>query len=698
MTPADPIFTMTLKEIPNATEADERRHLAHVTDRIHDEAMHFDAIVRRKRGEALEIKRYLNENKADMDHAEKISTRGTADQATMLTDHAERRRQLLDKLVNSPYFGRIDFTAEGQSKRKPYYIGIHSFADPESETHLVHDWRAPVSSMFYHYETGPAGYDAPDGRVDGEVLLKRQFRIERGEMEFMLETAMNIHDDVLQRELSRSADDKMKNIVATIQRDQNSIIRDDETHALVIQGAAGSGKTSIALHRIAYLLYKHKDTLSSDDILIVSPNKVFAHYISRVLPELGEEMIREITMEELATRLLPRVPFQTFAAQVAKLLENADPEFEERILLKSEPEFLVKLEEYARLLRRENVVAEDLEVGFATLPAAWVAAEFARYSNHTFSEQLSAVTNSAVHHVLDHFRKEITGAARTKIRDQLKAMLRHADIHAAYAGFFDFIAEFDLLQRDAKGTYEWADVFPLIFLKIMLDGAPADDSVKHLVIDEMQDYSAIQYRVISLLYPCRKTILGDANQSVSPLSGSDSEIITDTVPHSRAVALYKSYRSTVEITRFSLRVRPNPDIIPIERNGEEPAIHACADEKEQAALIKQWLNAFLKSDRQSLGIICKTQKHAAALHRKLKSLHDRIHLLDSNSTNYDSGVILATAHLVKGLEFDEVIIPDVDAENYRTSIDRQMLYVGCTRAMHLLRLSHVGEASRFLLP
>lgn len=232
----------------------------------------------------------------------------------------------------------------------------------------------------------------------------------------------------------------------------------------------------------------------------------------------------------------------------------------------------------------------------------------------------------------------------------------------------------------------------------MLDGAPADDSVKHLVIDEMQDYSAIQYRVISLLYPCRKTILGDANQSVSPLSGSDSEIITDTVPHSRAVALYKSYRSTVEITRFSLRVRPNPDIIPIERNGEEPAIHACADEKEQAALIKQWLNAFLKSDRQSLGIICKTQKHAAALHRKLKSLHDRIHLLDSNSTNYDSGIILATAHLVKGLEFDEVIIPDVDAENYRTSIDRQMLYVGCTRAMHLLRLSHVGEASRFLLP
>ena len=688
---------MSQNEIPNATEADERRHLAFVTDRIHEESMHFDGIVRRKRGEAVGIKAYLNENKADMDHAEKISTRSQADQATILTDHAERRRQLLDKLVNSPYFGRIDFTAGDETPRKLCYVGIHSFNDPESEVQLVHDWRAPISSMFYHYETGPAGYDTPGGRVEGEVRLKRQYRIEKGEMEFMLETDMNIHDDVLQRELSRSADDKMKNIVATIQRDQNTIIRDDDTQALIIQGAAGSGKTSIALHRIAYLLYKHKDTLRSDDVLIVSPNKVFAHYISRVLPELGEEMIREITMEELAKRLLgPRVRYQTFAEQVAVLLENADPEFEERILLKNEPEFLEQLEDYARLLRRENVVAEDLDAGYTTFPASWVADEFARHSNLNFSEQLTAVTDTAVRQVLEKQHKDIKGAARTKIRDQLKDMLRHADIHTAYSGFFDFIAEDELFQYDPKSGYEWSDVFPLIYLQILLDGAPTDQSVKHLVIDEMQDYSAIQYKVLSLLYPCRKTILGDANQAVSPLSSSDAETIHATVPQSRIFALHKSYRSTVEITRFSLRVRPNPDIIPIERHGEMPDIHACPDEKSQTARIKDWLREFLDSDHESLGIICKTQAQANALHRKLKSYHDQIHLLTATSTNFDAGVILATAHLVKGLEFDEVIIPYVDAENYRTSIDRQMLYVGCTRAMHRLHLSHTGEPSRFL--
>lgn len=689
---------MTKNEIPNATEADERRHLSYVTERIHDEAMKFDTIVRRQRKEAVSIKKYLNENKSDMDHAEKISTRSSADQATLLTDHAERRRQILEKLVNSPYFGRIDFSANGQSSSEPYYIGIHSFYDEEKDTHLVHDWRAPVSSMFYHYETGAASFDAPEARVDGEILLKRQFRIEQGEMEFMLETAMNIHDDVLQRELSRSADDKMKNIVATIQRDQNSIIRDEETYALVIQGAAGSGKTSIALHRIAYLLYKFKDTLSSEDVLIVSPNKIFAHYISRVLPELGEEMIREISMEELAVRLIgPQVRFQTFAAQVAKLLENDDPFFEERILHKSEPEFLEKLDEYARLLRSENVIPVELVAGRKRFPAEWVAAEFARYGGRSFSEQISAVTDAAVLHVREEHKKELINAARTKIRNQLKDMLRYSDIHEAYEGFFEYTAEFDMLKRGAKGAYEWADVFPLIYLKIMLAGAPADSSVKHLVIDEMQDYSAVQYRVISMIYPCRMTILGDSNQAVSPLSSSDSGIITGIIPQSRAVALHKSYRSTVQITRFSLRVRPNPEIIPVERHGDEPEIHAYADQKQQTSAIKKWLEAFIASDHQSLGIICKTQKHATALHRKLKSMHDKIHLLDTSSTNFDSGIILATAHMVKGLEFDEVIIPDVDAENYRTSIDRQMLYVGCTRAMHILRLSHTGEASRFLL-
>lgn len=685
------------KKTPFQRESEERSRLAHVIERIRDDLLDFESLTEKKRSESIAIKKYLNENKGDMDHAEKISTRHAADQATLLTDHAERRRRNLERLQQSPYFGRIDF--DDQENRTPYYIGIHSFHDSDSDQHLVHDWRAPVSSMFYHYETGPALYEAPDGRFEGDIVLKRQYKITEGKLEFMLESAMNIHDDVLQRELSRSADDQMKNIVATIQRDQNEIIRDDETHALVIQGAAGSGKTSIALHRIAFLLYKHKDTLSSEDILILSPNKVFAHYISRVLPELGEEMIQEITMEELAARLLgTRIKFQSFASQVAKLLEENDPLFEERILFKAEPEFLEKLEEYVQLLRRDNVIAEDLEIGPAVLPAQWVAAEFARVASHPFPEQISLVTDSAVQHARDHFRREIKNAARTKIRNQLRAMLRYTDVQAAYAGFYDYLAEFEMLERARNGTYEFNDVFPLIYLQFMLDGVPTQTEVKHLVVDEMQDYSPVQYKVLSLLYPCRKTILGDANQSVSPLSSSNAEMITQFVPAARRVTLNKSYRSTVEITRFSLRIRPNPDIIPVERHGEDPAIHLCADDPAQTAQIIEWSREFLKSKHQSLGIICKTQKHANELYQKLKPLHKHLHLLDDTSTILDQGIILATAHLVKGLEFDEVIIPDVNYDFYRTSTDRQMLYVACTRAMHRLRLSHTEKPSRFFDP
>ena len=210
--------------------------------------------------------------------------------------------------------------------------------------------------MFYDFELGEAYYEAPRGRIDCGVTLKRQYKIEKQQFRFMLESALNIQDNILQEELSRASDDKLKTIVATIQRDQNAIIRNERSQTLVIQGAAGSGKTSIALHRIAYLLYKHKDTISSNDILIISPNKVFAHYISQVLPELGEEMIRETTMEQLADELLDGdFQFQTFSQQVAKLLDGRDEEFAERVRFKATAEFLDQLDRYIEYVRATNL-------------------------------------------------------------------------------------------------------------------------------------------------------------------------------------------------------------------------------------------------------------------------------------------------------------------------------------------------------
>jgi DNA helicase-2/ATP-dependent DNA helicase PcrA len=255
-------------------------------------------------GEVKETTAYMWENKAEMDGMEKLSVRKSIAQMALSGEKVIERKKRLQKLLQSPYFGRIDFKEAASTRESPVYIGIHSFYDTVDNENLIHDWRAPVSAMFYDFELGEASYQAPSGEVKGEITLKRQYRIRNGRMEFMLETSLNVLDDILLQELSRNTSDRMRNIVATIQRDQNAIIRNEDARTLIIQGVAGSGKTSIALHRIAFLLYRYKESIRAEDILIVSPNKVFADYISNVRPDQGEEKMKETVMEDIANEIL----------------------------------------------------------------------------------------------------------------------------------------------------------------------------------------------------------------------------------------------------------------------------------------------------------------------------------------------------------------------------------------------------------
>ncbi|MCA1796608.1 MAG: hypothetical protein LC645_03530 [Geobacteraceae bacterium] len=329
-------------------EHEERLRLEEVKRRLNQTLQGLDERLARYQHDIQAQKTYLWENKTGMDHVEKVTTRQSIEQMLMTAETLVAQQQRLLKLRRSPYFGRFDFAQkDGNSPGEPgvFYIGVHHFHDEQHKEHLVYDWRAPVASLFYDYETGPAAYESPSGMIHGEIMRKRQLRIRDGEMEFMLESGVNIVDDVLQQELARASDDGMKNIVATIQRDQNAIIRDDEAQTLIIQGVAGSGKTSIALHRIAFLLYRFKETLSSKDILIISPNRVFAAYIGNVLPELGEESVAEIGMERLADELLEhKIRFQSFFEQTALLLEAPDESLRERIVFKSCADFLKQLD------------------------------------------------------------------------------------------------------------------------------------------------------------------------------------------------------------------------------------------------------------------------------------------------------------------------------------------------------------------
>jgi DNA helicase-2/ATP-dependent DNA helicase PcrA len=210
----------------------------------------------------------------------------------------------------------------------------------------------------------------------------------------------------------------------------------------------------------------------------------------------------------------------------------------------------------------------------------------------------------------------------------------------------------------------------------------------------MQDYTAIQYAVVSRLFKCRKTILGDASQQVNPYSASSAEAIERVFPQGDVIKLFRSYRSTMEITAFAQRIFRNPDLIPMERHGEVPEVRRVGSNIEEVEAIKQLIADFKESDRQSLGIICKTRDQAAYLHNTLQ--FPEVHLLTAESTSFREGIVLTTAHLSKGLEFDEVIVPFASERNYNTEVDKSMLYIACTRAMHRLTLLYSSEQSVFL--
>ncbi|MHB9006621.1 MAG: 3'-5' exonuclease, partial [Limisphaerales bacterium] len=340
--------------------------------------------------------------------------------------------------------------------------------------------------------------------------------------------------------------------------------------------------------------------------------------------------------------------------------------------------------------------AKDLIFDKHTVPADWIAGRFQGCGQMPFARQLNEVTEAVVDYLRTRHETVITGKQRATLRMQLKKMTGNTDLHALYENFFVWLDRPDLFRRGHGGPYEYADVFPLIYLKLQLEGATPHDQIKHLVVDEMQDYTPVQYRVLARLFPCKKTILGDYNQSVNPLSASSAEAIKGILPEARCMFMNRSYRSTVEITELVQRINRNPDLEPIERHGERPEISACRDAMHEMEQVRQAVRDFLASDHHSLGIVCKTQEQADALHEQLRDLSGRIRLLNARSTVFSSGVIIATAHLAKGLEFDRVIVPHCTAENFSSVIDRHMLYVACTRAMHRLHLTHAGPRTPFL--
>ena len=669
---------------------DEMRHLAEIEQVLKGQMDKLQGEISKVDGTFREALQNRQDSYYDMDTRERLQMDRILKEIQSSMKTLLRSEDHLKKLMDSPYFARIDFAENGKLPAVPLYIGRFNFM--ENEEILIYDWRAPVSSMFYDHDTGPAYYDAPIGRIEGLMTLKRQLRIRNGEADYVTDTSQTVSDEVLQEELAHTSDDRMKTIIATIQREQNAVIRNEKTDILVIQGAAGSGKTSIALHRIAFLLYRFRGRIKAQDIMILSPSSAFSDYISDVIPELGEEPIREYSFYELAVDALDGViDFD----DPSDPLDQEDPGWRERARIKSSPEFLNLLNEYLKVLPERVFAPVDFAWEGVKVDADWIMEQFLFYRHDPVYERLQTITDETIEEYRMRAGLFRDVPKRGPVYNKLRSMLTIKSPQALYRDFYRYIKRPDLLKL-RKNRLEWPDVFPFLYLWHAYKGLDRHRNIRHLIVDEMQDYTPVQYEVLNIMYPCRKTILGDYGQCMDPFNVSTLQDLLDRYPDARFTELRKSYRSTKEIMDFAARITPGPKPEVIERHGKAPEVRTFLDEEEELSFILSEIEAFRKRESASLAIILKSGKEAARWHRKLSEKADGITLLNEESSHFEKGVSVTSVRISKGLEFDEVLIPEADSLHYGEEHDRNLLYIAATRAMHRLTLTAAGTLSPWL--
>lgn len=682
---------------------------------------------------------------------------------TFIQAHETLRR--LEKSLDTPYFGRIDFTESGSGTKEQVYIGLLSFSDPETDEILVYDWRAPISGMFYDYPPGPASYEVPDGgTIRGEMTLKRQYLIRGGQLADYFDTGIRIGDGLLAQLLGRSADDKMKSIVTSIQSEQNKIIRDTASRVVIVQGAAGSGKTSVALQRVAYLLYRYRNLLSADNMALFSPNRLFSDYISNVLPELGEANMRQTTFQEhLERELGDEFAVEDAYDQLESQLRQREGEPEEAarsasISYKTSIAFERVIELYARLLEREGMRFRDFLVkdrivltGDAIaqrfyehrtdrplwermeLLAEWLVTELEvlkeeaakRYyrrllkaPNYLGSEQELKIL--AKKQAKKRYGPLIERAKRQEFWD-LRALYARlfadellwaklgTEVERPGAGLWNEICRFtiELLEQ---GIVPYEDATPLVDLKSRIDGQKALTAIRHVIVDEAQDYTPYQFAYLKRLFPRSKfTLLGDWNQGIylHAQGGGEYRSIAELFREddTRIYRLSKSYRSTKDIVELSKAVLPEREPVePFDRGGEPPQVLPAAD---GTALPKQvWLDVkrLREEGAKTIAVICKTQAEARKAHERLQAARDGeagaeqppLQLVTKETVHFNSDITVIPAALAKGLEFDAVVVYNAGSAVYRSERERKLFYTVCTRALHRLHLHAVGEVTPFL--
>lgn len=633
-------------------------------------------------------------------------------------EEEEHKILLLEKMIKSPYFARIDFKFDDEDEFEKIYIGRSSLRKNSYQEMYVYDWRSPIASIFYRFMTGEAFYDAPCGRVTGELNLKRQYEIKNGKLEYFFDSDVQIVDEFLRQLLSQNTTAKMKAIVETIQHEQDVVIRDMENDLLMVQGVAGSGKTSIALHRAAYLMYQGLQTkLSANNIMIISPNSIFEQYISNVLPELGEDNVISSVFEDILSALL-----------IGRKIQSRN-DFLENLIVNS------KYKEISRNsieFKTSSFFREILDQFLIDIPRQWIEFEDVYYegkcvvSRQILKDKILGRTETPLgiklEQLEDYILEQIFGTGKGRGHKEEKNLIKQEiqkfikiDIVELYKILFSNEAYFySLLQNSnlsqgIKSIWEYTrenleadrlyydDAIAIAYLYLKIYGTNKYKNIKQVVIDEAQDYYPLQYEIFNLLFSNAKfTILGDMKQTLAKKEDiSFYEQIQKILNKKKSslIMLDKSFRCTNEILNFSLKfIEKSSQIKSFNRNGDSPKVYIADNSEIFIDEIVKEINLCQEKGFQSICLICKTEKNSIYLFNKIKHKLD-IQLIKNGSVSDLQGVFILPVYMSKGLEFDAVLICDADSQNYHDEDDKNLLYVACTRALHKLSLFCENEVS-----
>lgn len=656
----------------------EKDYLEFATEEISKKINILGKEIHVKNEKITEFKKVLWENRESIDGVEmQTELMSSQLEANFVLTKMNYYRKLL-KLEYSPYFGRIDFKEDNLDTRK-VYIGI---ANVEKDlNYIIYDWRSPIASLFYDYSKGKAKYTAPDGEIKGEILLKRQYKIEGKKLLRVFDNNLNIVDDMLQEVLSSSSSDKMKNIVNTIQQEQNEIIRNISNKNLIVQGIAGSGKTSVALHRIAFLLYKIKN-LKSSNVLIFSPNKIFSEYISNVLPELGEENTSETTFSEFASHYIKEFKsVESFSGFIEKYYTNKRDD-EDLIRFKLSNKMIKVIENYVQEIDKNIKIIDNIETKFSLIEK--------EYLNYLLKDRYNKMPIfERMDYMAEHLCNKlglISKKDKISITKKIKEVLSiKPDYKKLYKDLFisdSFSSSFNKsinLKLNSK-VINYDDALCFIYLKGLLNGFPYSNLIKQVVIDEAQDYNEMQYIILTKIFKRASfTLLGDVNQTINPYQKYDSlEVLKNILDgNTKYVELSKTYRSSKEIIEFTNKILNLKHVSAIRKEESIPVI-----KRDDDKYLKNDIN-YLKNKYKSLAIITKDMLDAIRLYDLLKDDYKDISLVTNNSSKFNRDLIIIPSYLSKGLEFDSVI-SYTSKNNLYTKREKYLYYVVLTRCQHEL--------------